>query len=69
MTARPARTSAILGAMAGVAIEHVGSTSVPGLPAKPIIDITVAVQQIGDALRCIPPLATVGYLYVPDHRR
>jgi GrpB-like predicted nucleotidyltransferase (UPF0157 family) len=58
----------ILGAISEwvVAIEHVGSTSVPGLAAKPIIDITVAVRQIGDALHCIPPLATVGYFYVPS---
>ncbi|HVP05459.1 MAG TPA: GrpB family protein [Dehalococcoidia bacterium] len=44
-----------------VAIEHVGSTAVPGLAAKPIIDIGVALEQLADALRCISPLHELGY--------
>jgi GrpB-like predicted nucleotidyltransferase (UPF0157 family) len=43
------------------AIEHVGSTSVPGLAAKPIIDIGVALNELADALKCITPLEELGY--------
>jgi GrpB-like predicted nucleotidyltransferase (UPF0157 family) len=50
-----------------VAIEHVGSTAVPGLGGKPIIDIMPAVRRLMDAERCIQPLASVGYEYVPEY--
>lgn len=50
-----------------VAIEHVGSTAVPGLGAKPIIDIMAAVRSLLDAEGCIEPLARIGYEYVPDY--
>jgi GrpB-like predicted nucleotidyltransferase (UPF0157 family) len=46
-----------------LAIEHVGSTAVCGLSAKPIIDIAVAVQQIAGAERCVTPLENIGYEY------
>jgi len=45
-----------------VAIEHVGSTSVPGLGAKPIIDIGVALRTFEDALHCITPLVERGWV-------
>lgn len=45
-------------------IEHVGSTSVPGLPAKPIIDIDVHVDDSGDEASYVPPLERLGYLLV-----
>ncbi|HVG35236.1 MAG TPA: GrpB family protein [Pyrinomonadaceae bacterium] len=48
------------------AIEHIGSTAVPGLGAKPIIDIMAAVRSLRDAERCIEPLARIGYEYVPE---
>jgi GrpB-like predicted nucleotidyltransferase (UPF0157 family) len=44
-----------------LAIEHVGSTAVPGLAAKPIIDIGVALRSFEDALHCITPLFELGY--------
>ena len=44
-----------------VAIEHVGSTAVPGLAAKPIIDIGIALENLLDALNCITPLYDLGY--------
>jgi GrpB-like predicted nucleotidyltransferase (UPF0157 family) len=50
-----------------VAMEHVGSTAVPGLGGKPIIDIMPAVQRLADAERCIEPLASIGYEYVPEY--
>ena len=50
-------------ALAGVAlrIEHVGSTSVPGLAAKPIIDLTVVVAARCDVPTAIARLAGLGY--------
>jgi GrpB-like predicted nucleotidyltransferase (UPF0157 family) len=48
-----------------VAIEHIGSTAVPGLGAKPIIDIMVAVSHLADAEECIEPLQGMGYEYAP----
>ncbi len=48
-------------------IEHVGSTAVPGLPAKPIIDIMVAVQSLDASREAVPALEPLGYLYAPYH--
>ena len=50
-------------AVAGLAdrIEHVGSTAVPGLKAKPIIDMTIVVPQRADVPPAIGRLAAVGY--------
>src|SRR3989304_1253108 len=49
-------------AMGGVvAIEHIGSTSVPGLAAKPIIDIAIGVRQVADVVPCITPIVGLGY--------
>jgi GrpB-like predicted nucleotidyltransferase (UPF0157 family) len=42
-------------------IIHIGSTSVPGLAAKPIIDIAILVDRAEDAIRCITPLVRLGY--------
>lgn len=47
-------------------IEHFGSTSVPGLPAKPVIDIAVGVDNLQQAEIYIPILETLGYTYEPD---
>lgn len=48
------------------AIEHVGSTSVPGLAAKPIIDIDVVVSAKEDVPRAIEALGTLGYRHRGD---
>ncbi|HEY0096640.1 MAG TPA: GrpB family protein [Archangium sp.] len=42
-------------------LEHVGSTSVPGLMAKPIIDIILAVADSGDESTYVPALEAAGY--------
>ena len=42
-------------------IEHVGSTSVPGLDSRPIIDLLVGVEHLRDASECIEPLKGIGY--------
>ena len=44
-------------------IEHVGSTSVPDLLAKPVVDIAVAVGSATEADFCIEPLQALGYEY------
>ncbi len=44
-------------------VQHVGSTSIPGIPAKPILDIAVAVGNFEEATRCIAPLEALGYTY------
>lgn len=63
-----ARLDAALGSRV-VAIEHVGSTAVPGLAAKPIIDLLVGVQSLTEAQpRCIEPLQALGYAYMPEYR-
>ena len=49
-----------------VRLEHVGSTAVPGLAAKPIIDLQMSVAAIEPRGRYVPPLERLGYLFVPD---
>jgi len=44
-------------------IQHVGSTAVPGMSAKPIIDIAVAVDCLNEAEVCIRPLEDLCYEY------
>ena len=42
-------------------LEHAGSTSVPGLAAKPILDIVLVVADSGDEASYVPPLEQAGY--------
>ena len=53
----------IVGALGplALAIEHVGSTAVPGLAAKPVIDLDVIVRSPADIPAAIDALATLGY--------
>jgi GrpB-like predicted nucleotidyltransferase (UPF0157 family) len=55
-------------AVAGIAerIEHVGSTSVPGLAAKPIIDMDIVVASDADVQTVIGRLAGIGYTWAGD---
>ena len=53
------RVAAALGRTA-IRIEHVGSTSVPGLAAKPIVDIQVSVADLGGEPRYVPQLQAAG---------
>lgn len=47
-------------------IQHIGSTSIPNLSAKPIIDIGVLVNSIDDIQSFASKLSTLGYKYKPD---
>lgn len=47
-------------------IEHIGSTVVPGLAAKPVIDIMVGVRSLEDTPVLVARLETIGYEYVPE---
>src|SRR5438093_12811712 len=57
-----ARVWTVVGDLA-LAIEHMGSTSVPGLAAKPIIDMTVVLPSADDVPQAIERLATLGYVH------
>lgn len=46
-------------------IHHVGSTAVPGMSAKPVIDILVGVESLEASRPCIELLAPLQYLYAP----
>ncbi len=54
------RLRTVLGSRA-LQIEHVGSTSVPGLCAKPVIDIVVVVEDSSDEASFVPLLEAAGY--------
>jgi len=53
-----------LGAIA-LRIEHNGSTAIPGLAAKPIIDIQVSVKSLRPLKAYADPLRTIGYHHLP----
>jgi GrpB-like predicted nucleotidyltransferase (UPF0157 family) len=63
-----AERSVLAEALDGVScgIEHIGSTAVPGVPAKPIIDIAVGIPASIDLRECIARLQQVGYEYRGD---
>lgn len=60
--AEKARLQAAIGPYV-LEIQHVGSTSIPGMLAKPILDIAVAVASFEAARVCIPPIEELGYEY------
>src|SRR5262245_27102911 len=47
-----------------IAIEHIGSTAVPCMPAKPVIDVDIVIASRSDLPLLIPRLGTLGY----EHR-
>ena len=54
-----------IGNYASGGVHHVGSTAVPGLDAKPIIDILVGVDDLAASRAAFDPLAELGYRYAP----
>lgn len=47
-------------------VEHVGSTAIPGVPAKPILDIAIGIPEIGDVWEYVEAFERVGYEYRGD---
>src|SRR5215213_2267393 len=62
--AEAARIRAVLGPVA-LRVDHVGSTAVPGLAAKPIIDIQISVAQVQPMDPYRPALEGLGYRHTP----
>jgi len=56
-----ARIRSVLGDRV-IRIEHVGSTSVPGLPAKPLIDVVLEVHDSADEAAYVPAMESAGYV-------
>lgn len=51
---------------AAIAIHHVGSTSIPGLCAKPILDVLVSVADFAAAIDLVPKLEKLAYEFRPE---
>ncbi len=47
-------------------VEHIGSTAIPGLAAKPLIDMMASVKSLSDYKKAIEPLRELGYEYMPE---
>ena len=65
-----AEISRVIGSTLGdlaVSIEHVGSTAVPGLAAKPVVDIMPGLRSLDDSPHIVKPLQKLGYQYFPEH--
>lgn len=63
--AEAALLAQVMGSGVTGGVHHVGSTAIPGMPAKPIIDILVGVSDLPTARGYIPRLASLDYLYAP----
>lgn len=50
-----------------LAIEHIGSTSIKDMCAKPIIDIAIGLEKYDDGFKCVEGLSKIGYLYLGEH--
>ena len=50
-------------------IEHFGSTAIPHLPAKPVIDIFIIIADVTVWPRLVAPLAGLGYVYWSENPR
>jgi len=60
-----ARLAVIIAPWLAGMIEHIGSTAVPGLRAKPIIDVLAPVRSLAEAQDAVPALARDGWLFWP----
>lgn len=61
------RITAALGDLLDGDVQHIGSTAVPGMPAKPILDMMAGVRDLADAEPAAPALAVLDYRWFP-HR-
>lgn len=60
------RVTGVLGPWLAGPVEHVGSTSVAGLPAKPVIDMLAPVRSLAAAQTAVTTLEAGGWLFWPD---
>jgi GrpB-like predicted nucleotidyltransferase (UPF0157 family) len=44
-------------------IEHIGSTAVPGMPAKPIVDIAIGIRDFEEGFEMVPLMTELGYQF------
>ena len=63
---RQAQTEEVLRQWQAGPVEHIGSTSVPGLRAKPVIDMLAQVRSLADAQAAVPVLTDAGWLFWPE---
>lgn len=61
-TAERQRLAAALGA-AAKAIEHIGSTAVPALRAKPVLDLAIGIESFEAGAALVPTIVALGYVY------
>jgi GrpB-like predicted nucleotidyltransferase (UPF0157 family) len=64
--AQAASLSALLQPWLAAPVEHVGSTAVPGLRAKPVVDILAPVVSLAQAQAAVAVLTADGWLFWPD---
>ena len=50
-----------------IQVEHIGSTAVPGLCAKPVLDVLLGAQSLAQVQAAVPALAQLGYVYRPEY--
>ena len=48
-----------------VDLQHIGSTSIPGIKAKPVLDMLAGVRELSDVLQFQDALESIGYEYIP----
>jgi len=53
---------------AALGVEHIGSTAIPGMDAKPILDLMVAISTVDDYEQYVVPLEKLGYVFRRDMR-
>jgi GrpB-like predicted nucleotidyltransferase (UPF0157 family) len=63
---RQGRVAAVLAPWSAMPVEHIGSTSVPGLSAKPVIDMLAPVRSLDGAQDAVGALEADGWLFWPD---
>ena len=67
--AEAAALRAAIGAVDGLRLEHFGSTAIPGIRAKPIIDILLVHPQPAAWKGLVEPIASLGYVHWADNPR
>jgi GrpB-like predicted nucleotidyltransferase (UPF0157 family) len=60
------QVSAVLSAWLAGPVEHIGSTSVPGLPAKPVVDMLALVRSLDEVQAAVGILGANGWVFWPD---